>query len=170
MHNDPNPSRITSLIWQGPRPTQGTALFDAGFRGLCLCAEEHQPRPELFPGLDVVVSVPLRDDMPTSEETAAALVASNLVASVVASGRKVLITCNMGYNRSGLVTALTLMRLRPGDSTDEIVAGIRASRPTALSNEFFVDYLKSIDRRTLNKPKPYHKRARMPARARAGSP
>lgn len=57
------------------------------------------------------------------------------------SGRRVLIRCAGGMNRSGLVTALVL--LRAGYSADDAVALIQQRRsPDALSNASFVAYLR----------------------------
>lgn len=59
-----------------------------------------------------------------------------------ASGRRVLIRCAGGMNRSGLVTALVL--LRAGYSADEAVALIKQRRsPQALTNPSFLAYLQS---------------------------
>jgi protein-tyrosine phosphatase len=143
-----------------------------GFTAVALCAVEHQPGVKRFPGLNVVVSVPLHDGgamfPPTEGELMAAMDASGIVSGVVADGGKVLVTCNMGYNRSGLVTALSLMRLQRSKSTDSIIADIRAVRPGALSNPYFADFLRAIDRKRLGGP--YQRRRAMPKRARAGTP
>ncbi|MFC4504060.1 MULTISPECIES: protein-tyrosine phosphatase family protein [Streptomyces] len=58
------------------------------------------------------------------------------------AGRKVLVRCYHGYNRSGLVVAHTLMRR--GHSADDAVRLIRSRRsPWALHNELFVEYLRA---------------------------
>ncbi|MGX4689838.1 protein-tyrosine phosphatase family protein [Streptomyces sp. JNUCC 63] len=57
-------------------------------------------------------------------------------------GRRVLVRCYSGYNRSGLVVAHALVR--QGRSADEAIRLIRARRsPWALHNELFVDYLRA---------------------------
>ena len=59
-----------------------------------------------------------------------------------AAGRRVLVRCAGGMNRSGLVTALVL--LRAGYSAAEAIALVRERRsPLALSNWEFVEYLRS---------------------------
>lgn len=59
-----------------------------------------------------------------------------------ASGRRVLIRCAGGMNRSGLITALVL--LRAGYAADDAVALIKQRRsPDALTNASFVAYLRS---------------------------
>ncbi|GAA2478416.1 hypothetical protein GCM10010276_13560 [Streptomyces longisporus] len=57
-------------------------------------------------------------------------------------GRKVLVRCYHGYNRSGLVVAHALVHR--GHVTEEAIRLIRSRRsPWALHNELFVDYLRA---------------------------
>lgn len=57
-------------------------------------------------------------------------------------GRRVLVRCYHGYNRSGLVVAHALVLA--GHTTDEAIRLIRSRRsPWALHNELFVDYLRA---------------------------
>jgi protein-tyrosine phosphatase len=58
------------------------------------------------------------------------------------AGRRVLVRCYSGYNRSGLVVAHALACR--GHSADEAIRLIRARRsPWALHNDLFVDYLRA---------------------------
>ncbi|GGX84183.1 protein-tyrosine phosphatase family protein [Streptomyces anandii] len=60
----------------------------------------------------------------------------------VEAGRRVLVRCYSGYNRSGLVVAHSLVRR--GLTANEAIRLIRARRsPWALHNELFVDYLRT---------------------------
>jgi len=57
-------------------------------------------------------------------------------------GKRVLVRCQAGQNRSGLVTALILMR--DGQSADEAIEAVRSGRKFgALNNPAFVDWLKA---------------------------
>jgi protein-tyrosine phosphatase len=57
-------------------------------------------------------------------------------------GRKVLVRCYHGYNRSGLVIAHAL--IGSGRSAEEAIRTVRARRsPWALHNDLFVDYLRA---------------------------
>ncbi|MFJ3334160.1 dual specificity protein phosphatase family protein [Streptomyces sp. NPDC086766] len=57
-------------------------------------------------------------------------------------GRRVLVRCYHGYNRSGLVVAHAL--IRRGRSADEAIRLVRARRsPWALHNDLFVAYLRA---------------------------
>ena len=84
------------------------------------------------------------------------------------AGKRVLIRCQAGWNRSGLVMALVLMR--EGYSAEEAIALIRERRsPNALKNGAFVDFLFSQGRTNLvgeQEPKP-RKRAGLRPRKRA---
>ena len=60
----------------------------------------------------------------------------------VDAGRRVLVRCYHGYNRSGLVVAHALVRRGP--SPEGAIRLIRARRsPWALHNELFVEYLRA---------------------------
>jgi protein-tyrosine phosphatase len=61
------------------------------------------------------------------------------LAMLVKTGHKVLIFCHMGMNRSGLMTALTLMQL--GLTWQQALANIRQRHGCTLSNKSFVDAL-----------------------------
>lgn len=62
------------------------------------------------------------------------------IAESVRAERQVLVFCNMGMNRSGIVTALTLMHL--GYTPARAIKAIRKRHPCTLSNESFVEALK----------------------------
>lgn len=67
-----------------------------------------------------------------------------VVARVLAAheqGVTVLVRCQAGYNRSGLVVGLVMVGL--GWTADDAIAQIRAKRsPHALGNEYFVKYIR----------------------------
>lgn len=66
------------------------------------------------------------------------------------SGKKVLIRCQAGLNRSGLCTALVLMK--DGLSPTEAIELIRTKRgPDALFNKNFVEYLTNLSLTELNR-------------------
>ena len=68
---------------------------------------------------------------------------AGLVADVVEDGRRVLVRCSGGLNRSGLVVASALVRL--GRTPDEAIAAVRAARgPWALTNPAFVVHLRGL--------------------------
>ena len=65
------------------------------------------------------------------------------VADAVRDGRRVLVRCSGGLNRSGLVVASALVRL--GSTPDQAIAAVRAARgPWALTNPAFVVHLRGL--------------------------
>jgi hypothetical protein len=67
--------------------------------------------------------------------------AAERIADAVRDGRRVLVRCSGGLNRSGLLVASALVRL--GRTPDEAIAAVRAARgPWALTNPGFVAYLR----------------------------
>ena len=64
----------------------------------------------------------------------------------VRSGKKVLVRCQAGINRSALVAGLTLLRM--GLTVDEALAWMREARsPYVLMNRSFVAYLREVEAR-----------------------
>lgn len=130
---------LPGLLYQGSVPPEGYMLAEKGFDAVFLCAGEHQPRAELFPSM-LVYYCPLRDVRdPTAEEIQAAKLAGRQVAMLILRNKRVLVTCAMGWNRSGLVNAFALMRL--GMPPKIAIARIKNRRKNALSNPTFVRLL-----------------------------
>ncbi|MFF0409397.1 protein phosphatase [Kitasatospora sp. NPDC004745] len=86
----------------------------------------------------VVREVP---DAPLSAgQLAAVREAAEIATEAVRRGRRTLVRCHSGYNRSGLVVAQTLVGL--GHDPDEAVRVVRGRRSGwALNNAVFVEYL-----------------------------
>jgi protein-tyrosine phosphatase len=97
-------------------------------------------RVEQVPLRDGVVYIrwPI-DDGPVPDRGLLSAV-ERLVAAAIEGGATVIAMCNMGRNRSGLIAALALMRLRSMFG-GEAIEFVRSKNPEALSNEDFVRYL-----------------------------
>lgn len=54
----------------------------------------------------------------------------------------ILVMCNAGRNRSGLVLAMLLMAT--GLSAEEAITQVRAARPNAIANPYFEAYLRQL--------------------------
>ena len=138
-----------------PRLAQGsvpTAALHNDFHAVVLCAEELQDLPALGVPVDgvEVIRAPLDDARPTLHEIHVAYDAAREVARRWRLGQHVLVTCHKGWNRSGLVTALTLMML--GLSDNQAIRAIRAARgPKALGNRHFVEVLADAQARRASK-------------------
>jgi len=93
---------------QGSAPPPGTRVpFDV----IVLAAMEYQ-RAELLPGYEVLLA-PLDDSgpPPTPEEQAIIRKTAHAIARRVRAGKRVLVTCWQGKNRSGVLAGLALVEL-----------------------------------------------------------
>jgi protein-tyrosine phosphatase len=130
---------ISPRLWIGSKPPFASDL--PGIDVLALCAVELQPDTLAFHGQ--VIRCPLPDSALDPVQARLAVQASAEVAAAVARGRRVLVTCHMGRNRSALVIALALHRLTTM-SADRVIEHIRKQRPSALSNQHFVAIIKRV--------------------------
>lgn len=99
--------------------------------------------PPEKPNWGLAVFLPLVDG---PEEPDADLLEAlvGLAAELIRSGKTVLVHCAAGINRSGLVTAMILVKL--GDSPSEAIDRLRAVVPDALNNETFVGLVERASR------------------------
>ncbi len=98
---------LANRLYMGGRPSPGREIYAGGFDVLVLCAEEIQLPTDHFPGVEVMY-VPLHDDasQPVSEKIWAQVTGcARRVARRVRAGKRVLVTCAAGLNRSGFVVA-----------------------------------------------------------------
>ena len=95
-----------------------------------------------------VVYSPLRDNFfaPVEDQIDVALNGAQRTARALDKGQKVLVTCYLGKNRSGLVSALAL-HLLTGCGGDEAVRTVKKGRPGALENPQFTAYLMALEPR-----------------------
>lgn len=147
-----NATRIAQKLWQGSAPACRTPLKSTGFDVLVLTAKEHQLSASCFPDMRVIHAE--LDDSgppPTHRELRDAHRAALEASELWRRGARVLVTCQMGVNRSGLVTAL-ILRHALGISGKEARRIVQAARVVdtahgpmrALSNEHFASHLDSL--------------------------
>lgn len=135
-------SEVVPGLYIGSKPAPGRHAFDV----IVLAAEEYQPHAMRFPGSEVI-HMPL-DDAPwrnmRPEEIAGAVRTGEAVARHIRAGRRVLVSCAMGLNRSSLVAAIAMHNAH-GMGADEIIMRIRRARGQwALSNPNFEKLLRSM--------------------------
>jgi len=140
-------SPIKAGLWQGSAPPVGDAVRKSGFDVLVLCAEEYQPPASAFPGVEVI-HAPNDDSKLTRTQLAGALQAAHRAALALKQGKQVLVTCRVGWNRSGLVSALSL-HLLTGKSGGECVGLVQRGREGALGNPYFVAALERLQSATV---------------------
>jgi protein-tyrosine phosphatase len=134
---------LPKFLAQGSRPENHSRLYGT-FDVVVLCAHEDQDIP--LPGVEVV-HVPLDDDPngppPTQEEVGRAWQAAKTVAKRMRQGKRVLVTCHMGLNRSAIVTGFALVML--GFDADDAIRRVRSIRgERAFSNHHFVELLRQV--------------------------
>lgn len=128
-------------LYQGCAPPIGPTLAAWGFDAVVLCAREYQPATELFQGMRVIRAQLDDSGAPmTNREWEDAVRAASQAVNIYVKGGRVLVTCAMGRNRSGLVAGL-VMHMLTGLPGAQIVRQIRLRRPGALSNQWFVGAL-----------------------------
>lgn len=113
---------------------RGDALARAGFEVVVLCAEEWQPD---LPGVEVIHAG--FDDDHSGLDEAQVNIAKRAAAKTarrISQGRKTLVSCWAGRNRSGLVSALALAATS-GIHPQEAGELIRSKRAGALTNMAF---------------------------------
>ena len=139
---------ITPGLWQGSFPPLGNAVRQGGFDLLVLCARELQ-QPSIDFHNVAVIHAPNDDSEAygplTREKLRVAIRAARKVAKAVKRGEQVLVTCALGMNRSGLVSALAL-HLLYGWPGGQCLKWVRKHRPTKgrcppLSNPDFIEAL-----------------------------
>ena len=152
-------------ILGGKRPGQG-ALYQGsiaaawaargkGFDVLVLCAEEAQADEDDVRQMAPmrVIQHPFDDCKLTADHLAKAVTVAREVAYHVARGKKVLVTCFAGWNRSGLVTALACHMLTGFDGPT-ILGRVQTKRKGALRNESFARAVLNLRGTRVHRPKP----------------
>jgi protein-tyrosine phosphatase len=130
--------RVAPKLHQGGAvdPTYHYSWFDV----IVLCATEYQPELPYFRG-EIVRPAFHDTDTPTRLELARAAAAANLVANATRRGQRVLVSCFMGWNRSGLVTGIALGRTTSGEHALGLIRRARGDK--ALGNETFARIVRS---------------------------
>jgi Dual specificity phosphatase, catalytic domain len=133
------PDEIIPGLWMGGSPLGGYGDFDV------VVNLEHAAPSFEFDGVHVHWPI---DDGPMPDPTTA-LALGGFVAECVRLGRKVLVHCSAGLNRSGLIVALALVAL--GYEPPEAMARMRRLRSEwVLCNDNFEEFV--LDRKRLELP------------------
>ena len=151
MYNEPNiidaldADKIIPRLWQGSYPAYSMGEVQKHFDVLVLCADELHMigRDADFPTL-TILRVSLDDcEPPRKGDLEKAEVMAAKVAGAHKLGKRILVTCAAGLNRSGLVTALAL-RFIIGKSGEECANIVKHARQDALCNRYFDFYVRSF--------------------------
>jgi len=110
---------------------------------IILAAAEFQRLPIITP----TIAVPLNDNFfPSPDEFQRIWKQADMVANYVVDflhdGLQVVNSCAKGWNRSGLVSGLTMVKLFPEVDSRIIISEIKNKRPNALNNPAFCKMIK----------------------------
>lgn len=131
---------IAPRLWIGSKPPVDRNLSNIDV--VVLCAAEFQPERMTFHG--AIWRCPIPDDALDPPQLHAVLKTSVAVAKSIVDGRRVLVTCQQGRNRSAFVIAFALHQLTTM-SGEQIVEHIRKHRQmNSLSNPWFVKKIVEI--------------------------
>lgn len=140
---------LPNKLAQGAFPDAHPGLFHA-FDVVVYCAKEDQVPGFRAPPGKSVLRIPLDDDIykpiPRPVEPYLHQLALQLCRHLNA-GQKALVTCIQGKNRSGLIVGLTLLKLYPGWTAQQVITLIRRNRKLgggeeALANPMYEQYLR----------------------------
>ncbi len=149
-------SELVPLLHQGGRPRRPFTAEEASrapaYDLAVLGADTYQPGPELLGPVDVL-RVPFDDIDGTPPQLPQIRAAAERVALELRCGRRVLVTCEQGRNRSGLVSALALLLVRPDRTAEQAIGFIRRARPNALTNIAFCRLIDDFGRQR-QQPRP----------------
>lgn len=130
-----DPAELFHGLWMGSK----TALDGTYYDCIVSAAEEVEPPLE---GAQDIIHLPLLDDRlcwRERESFAPVVAVAKVVAKHLRRGHSVLVVCNSGLNRSGLVCALAMVMLYDGHHREAVIQRIRRVRDQeALSNQWFV--------------------------------
>jgi len=132
---------IVPGLAQGSYPEPPGSAF-AHFDVVVFAAEELQPKIKAPAGC-YLFKLPMDDDIYRPVPAAAGQVlhqTASVLASYLAGGSRVLTTCAQGRNRSGILTALTMMYCFRMPARD-VIQIIQRKRKHALTNTMFTQWL-----------------------------
>jgi len=138
-------SQIAPKLYQGSFPDPAKRIERAGFQTLVLTAAELQPDARAYGSAVEVLRCRLADNPegPTRYEWNAILTVAAAIDRRLRGGRRILVTCAQGRNRSGIVMAVVLHRLYNW-SGEKCVRWIQSRRQDSLTNPGFVAALTKL--------------------------
>jgi len=146
------PSRIGPKLYVGAFPP--AKLREKGFDAVVLCAVEKQNvQPDVF-----TIRIPFDDGPLPNRDYQRAVKAAMEVSKLRKAGKRVLVTCHQGVNRSAFVAAISLMQLErfPARTAIELLRMQRQQDVNGpwqvLSNEDFVKAINHFESMATGRP------------------
>jgi protein-tyrosine phosphatase len=132
-----------------PLARQNRQPLGFGWDAIALMAPQYDKVALTFKDSGIrFVYLPILDGPLLGKDLNRIFIVAKYVARSVKSGKKVLVACWAGKNRSGLISSIATMYLT-GCSGPEAIAGVRQARGTdAMSNPWFEQFVSSIEVRS----------------------
>jgi protein-tyrosine phosphatase len=128
-------------LWVGSKPTIHDVVELNTFDVVVFAADSFQP--DLIRGFKrTAIRCGIQDEAITPSEKNRAMLCARMVARSLQEGKRVLVTCISGWNRSSLVAAIAILMVTHM-SAEQVVSLIRMARgKDALCNHSFVEFLR----------------------------
>ena len=141
---DPSSELVEGRLWQGGCPVDFAWVRATGLDVVLDVADaDAHPPEEAIQGL-TYLKCPLVDEG-TVPDPVLTLGLAALVARLVDDGRRALVHCTFGRNRSGLVATLVVRELLDLSGADAL-AHVRERRRNVVNNAAFEEWLESLPR------------------------
>lgn len=139
---DPPSELVSGRLWQGGCPVDFDWVREAGITLVLDVADaDAHPPAGAVDGL-TYLKCPLVDEGAVPDSTLT-LGLARLVAELIRDGRRALVHCTFGRNRSGLMATLMVRELL-GLSGADALEHVRARRDRVANNDAFEDWLVSL--------------------------
>jgi protein tyrosine phosphatase len=127
-----NRDEIVPNLWMGAWPAYDVKLeYD-----MIVCVSDNRPNYTVLKNKTVLVWFPFEDSEYQKPDTEKLEQVVKMVVDSVQSGKSTLVHCTAGINRSGLIAAMSLVRM--GYDTDKAIALLREKRgEVVLYNDLF---------------------------------
>jgi hypothetical protein len=139
---DPPTELIPGRLWQGGCPVDFDWVEETGIDAVIDFADPDAHPPAGATDGMIYLKAPLVDGEEVPDPALTLRLAA-LVAGLIEDGRKVLVHCTFGRNRSGLMASL-IVRQVLGLSGAEAVAYVQERRDGTVNNVQFAEWLRSL--------------------------
>ena len=140
---DPPTELVPGRLWHGGCPVDFDWVRETGIEVIVDLADADAYPPPIEIERLTYLKCPLVDDDTSVPDPAVTVRLASLVAGLVDEGRRALVHCTFGRNRSGLVTTLIVRELL-GLSGAEALSYVQERRHGTVNNEAFADWLCSL--------------------------
>jgi protein-tyrosine phosphatase len=140
---DPPTELVPGRLWHGGCPVDFGWVRDAGIDVIVDLAD-----PDAYPPAEEIADLtylkcPLVDDDSSVPDPAVTVRLASFVSGLLDEGRRALVHCTFGRNRSGLITTL-IVREQLGLSGAEALGYVQERRDRTVNNQAFARWLATL--------------------------